>query len=412
MKTILLAIISILIVLNNGQCCTTAVISGKSTEDGRPIIWKLRDSDSVKNKMMYFHDGKYNYIALINSSDSIGKEVWGGANSAGFAIMNSASFNVNIGDTSKIKDLEGYIMKQALQACSSLQDFEELLNHLAKPMGLAAHFGVIDSKGGAAFYEVNNYSFKKFDANDPAEAPNGFILRTNYSFTGKKNVGYGYVRYQTAQEIFKEALIEGKLNYKTIIQDFSRCFKNPILKKDYRKEYEKIPAGENFINTEDLITSYGSSSAILIQGVKQGEPADLSTIWTLIGYPNTCVALPVWVRGGKSLPKVLDGEKSKSCPLNNFSLKLKEQCYPIIISSGYRYLQISELINSNKTGIIQKIENIEHIIFKETDKKLSIWRKNKVEGNEIVDFYNWLDDMIINTYSKEFGVEHQKENYK
>jgi hypothetical protein len=35
--------------LKDVYCCTTAVISGKATKDGRPIIWKLRDSDFLKN---------------------------------------------------------------------------------------------------------------------------------------------------------------------------------------------------------------------------------------------------------------------------------------------------------------------------------------------------------------------------
>ena len=129
---------------------------------------------------MFFDDGKYKYIGLVNSEDVRGKQIWGGANSEGFSIMNSASYNVNINDTSSKKDLEGFFMKHALQKCATLQDFENLLDTLSKPMGLSAHFGVIDGKGGAAFYEVNNYNFIKFDANNSTQAPHGYIIRTNY----------------------------------------------------------------------------------------------------------------------------------------------------------------------------------------------------------------------------------------
>ena len=58
--------------------CTTAVISGKYTTDGRPLLLKHRDSGYAQNKLMYFDDGKYNYIGLINSEDVNGVEVWGG----------------------------------------------------------------------------------------------------------------------------------------------------------------------------------------------------------------------------------------------------------------------------------------------------------------------------------------------
>ena len=404
MKRILIIAISLLIG-NTGIGCTTAVISGKYTKDGRPMIWKLRDSDYFKNKMMYFDDGKYYYIGLVNSEDIEGEQVWGGANSTGFSIMNSASFNVNMGDTTSKKDLEGFFMKQALQECATLEDFEQLLNNQPKPMGLASHFGVIDAKGGAAFYEVNNYTFTKFDANNPAEAPNGYILRTNFSYTGKKDVGYGFIRFQTAQDIFYQAESMGQLNYQTIIQDFSRCFKHAVLNKNFKEEFKSIPEGEHFINSDDLITRHGSSSAILIQGVKAEEPSDLATIWTTVGFPNTCITLPVWVRGGKNLPKLLVDDKSGNAPLNEMSLKLKDQCYPIKRSSGYKYLQISKLINSEKTGIVQKIEIAEKTIFTKTEEHLNKWRKGNSSEKEITSYYSWLDDFVSKTYFNAFGVE-------
>lgn len=404
MKRILIIAISLLIG-NTGIGCTTAVISGKYTKDGRPMIWKLRDSDYFKNKMMYFDDGKYYYIGLVNSEDIEGEQVWGGANSTGFSIMNSASFNVNMGDTTSKKDLEGFFMKQALQECATLEDFEQLLNNQPKPMGLASHFGVIDAKGDAAFYEVNNYTFTKFDANNPAEAPNGYILRTNFSYTGKKDVGYGFIRFQTAQDIFYQAESMGQLNYQTIIQDFSRCFKHAVLNKNFKEEFKSIPEGEHFINSDDLITRHGSSSAILIQGVKAEEPSDLATIWTTVGFPNTCITLPVWVRGGKNLPKLLVDDKSGNAPLNEMSLKLKDQCYPIKRSSGYKYLQISKLINSEKTGIVQKIEIAEKTIFTKTEEHLNKWRKGNSSEKEITSYYSWLDDFVSKTYFNAFGVE-------
>ncbi len=416
-----------MLLVNTGIACTTAVISGKYTADGRPMIWKLRDSDNFKNKLMYFDDGKYTYIGLVNSEDLEGEQVWGGANSAGFSIMNSASFNVNTGDTTSKKDLEGFFMKQALQECATLADFEQLLNKRAKPMGLAAHFGVIDGKGGAAFYEVNNYTFTKFDATNSAEAPNGYILRTNFSYTGVKDVeapngyilrtnfsytgvkdvGYGFIRFQTAQEIFYQAEAMGQLNYRTIIQDFSRCFKHAVLNKDFREEFNMISEGEHFINSDDFITRHGSSSAILIQGVKTGEPGDLATIWTTVGFPNTCIALPVWVRGGKNLPKLLLADKSGNAPLNEMALQLKDQCYPIKRSSGYKYLQISTLINAEKTGIVQKIEVAEKAIFIKAEEQLNKWRDSTANEKEITGFYTWLDDFVGKTYSEELGVQYK-----
>ena len=39
--------------------CTTCIIAGKATKDGRPLLLKNRDSDELQNKLMYFNDGIY-----------------------------------------------------------------------------------------------------------------------------------------------------------------------------------------------------------------------------------------------------------------------------------------------------------------------------------------------------------------
>lgn len=388
-----------------GEACTTAIISGKYTTDGRPMIWKVRDTDYAKNSMKFYADGKYSYIGLINSEDSTGAQVWGGANSAGFSIMNSASFNVNMDDTTSKKDLEGQFMRKALQECATLADFEALIKSNPKPMGLAAHFGVIDAKGGAAFYEVNNYTFTKFDANNPAEAPNGYIIRTNFSFTGKKDIGYGFIRFQTAQDLFYAADAQHKMNYQTILQEFTRCFKNPVLNRNYREEFKSIPAGEHFVNSDDLLSRSGTSSAILVQGVKPGEPTDLSTVWTMVGFPNTCIALPLWVREGDKLPRMVVKNKQGNSPLNSMALELMDQCYPMKRSDGSRYIQISKLFNLEKTGIVQKLEVVERDIFKITDEKVATWRSGKIKSGEVAQFYSWLDNLVATTYLNEFGLK-------
>ncbi len=379
--------------------CTTAVISGKATADGRPLLWKLRDADEEKNCMRYFKDGKYAYIGLINSNDIEGKNVWAGANSEGFAIMNNASYNVNIDDTVSLKDQEGVFMKLALQECATLADLEKLLESYPKPSGLAANFGVIDGKGGAAYYEVDNYTFVKYDINDPETAPKGYLVRTNFSFCGKKDVGYGYIRYQTAEEIFQKADVRNELNYRTIIQEFSRCFYHPIINIDYREKYSEIPKGKNFVHADDLITRKGSVSSFIVQGVRTDEPTVLSTIWTLVGFPETSVAVPIWVRGGDALPLTLVYDETiETSRLNKYALEWKSKCYPIGRADGYHYLNISELINTEGTGYVQRIEKLENTIFDKTDKILEDWRKKNPSEAQIAEFYKEIDKLIDEFY--------------
>jgi nitrous oxidase accessory protein NosD len=120
---------ALLLTTSTIEACTTAIISGKATVNGRPLLFKQRDTDELSNKLVSFTDGKYSYIGLVNTKDTKNKAVWGGYNSAGFAIMNSASYNLNNKDSVKNSDNEGFIMKLALQTCATLADFEKLLDH-------------------------------------------------------------------------------------------------------------------------------------------------------------------------------------------------------------------------------------------------------------------------------------------
>ncbi|OPZ31385.1 MAG: hypothetical protein BWZ00_00577 [Bacteroidetes bacterium ADurb.BinA174] len=398
-KTTLILLAAIFAIVYTSDACTTAVISGKATPDGRSIIWKLRDTDNLENSIRYFTDGKYPYLGLINSKDTKGENVWAGSNSMGFAIMNSASYNVNVGDTTSLKDMEGVFMKLALQTCASLADFEQLLNTYPRPRGLAAHFGVIDAHGGAAFYEVNNQTWTKFDAN---EAPEGYVIRTNYSETGTPDEGYGFIRRQNAEKIFADASKQNSIDTQTIMQQFSRCFYHSVFGLDYRTEYETGNYKTDFIASDDLITRHSSVSSIVVQGIKKGESPDMNTVWVQVGFPETCLSLPLWVLGEDSFPDVLKyNETLKNSPLNTNALKWKKNVYPVGRSDGYHYLKISELINPEKTGYVQRIEQIEKDIFAQTEEMLAEWRKKTPDIQSITSFYNKLDKLIEGFYEEE-----------
>lgn len=383
--------------------CTTAVISGKATPDGRAMIWKLRDTESFENAMRYFTDGKYAYLGLVNAKDTKGENVWGGSNCLGFAIMNSASYNVNENDTTSLKDQEGVFMKLALQICASLEDFEILLDTCPQPRGLAAHFGVIDAQGGAAFYEVNNHTWTKFDANT---TPEGYVLRTNYSATGTPDVGYGFIRRQTAEKLFAQASEKGQLNYQTVLQDFSRCFYHPVFNIDYRQKYESGNYETDFISSDDMITRHGSASNILIQGVKKGESPDMNTVWVQVGFPETSVSMPLWVRGGENIPAISQYDASmKNSPLNQYAMDWKNEAYPIGRSDGYHYLKMTTLVNPQKTGYLQRIEWLEEGIFSLTNEKLKKWRKTMPQPSEIENYYDFLNKKVGDFYGIERGIK-------
>ena len=64
------------------EACTAVIIT--RTADGRPLIWKHRDTGNLDNSIRHFKGERYSFVGLADSS-SPGGEVWAGVNTAGFA---------------------------------------------------------------------------------------------------------------------------------------------------------------------------------------------------------------------------------------------------------------------------------------------------------------------------------------
>jgi len=400
--------LSILIVffLNTfSEACTTAIISGKATPDGRPLLWKHRDSDQKQNALRYFTDGKFPYIGLVNAKDTEGKEIWAGSNSAGFAIMNSASYNLKpAADSTKIKDREGELMKLALRNCRTLSDFERLLDTLPKPLGVESNFGVIDAEGGAAYYETDNFGYKKLDVNDPKIAPFGYLIHTNFSFTGRPDDGYGYIRYQAAEELFRKAAAANQLDARFILQRVSRSLKHALTGRDLTQN-PPLSGGEfRFVTFRDFIPRRSTVSVVLVQGVKPGQNPDQTVLWTILGFPLTSVAFPLWVSAGNSLPAILTADASRTAPLCRASLKLKERCFPIKRGSGPNYLNLAAVLNRDGSGILQQILPFEEQIIQQAQKMIRLFEERGVREGEVKKFYRDTEIRIKDFMRARFKV--------
>ncbi len=376
--------------------CTTAVISGKHTKDGRPLLLKHRDTWAINNKIVIFDGGKYSCVGLVNSVDTSNKSIWVGYNSAGFAIMNSASYNLN-NDTIEQTGFEGRLMKEALQNCASIKDFEKFLDKRKKPYRLEANFGVIDAQGGAAYFELGNFKYEKIDANDSKAAPYGYLVRTNYSFTGEMGIGGGYVRYVTANNALKDAAAINNLTYKTIVNAISRNLKHSLTGTDLIAEYGSLKENtRKMVCFKDFIPRSGSSSSCIIQGVTKGEDPVFTTMWTMLGFPLTTVTIPIWLNENSILPEVVKYDDNiKDAPLCHYALELKKQVYSYRLGSHSNYyIDINALINSDNTGIMQKLKPVEEKILKEGETLLEKWRKGEIDIVEMKNYYQSVDKHI------------------
>ncbi len=297
-------------------------------------------------------------------------------------------------------------MKEALRSCATLADFEELLQNWPKPMGVESNFGVIDAEGGAAYYETTNFSFKKIDANDPIIAPFGYIIRTNYSFTGTPDNGYGYIRYLTANDLIYNAAGQNTLNYKFLLQKVSRSLNHSLLKLDLTKIPWKAEADKHFVTFEDYIPRQSTVTVMVVQGVKKNESVDLTTIWTVLGFPLCSIVVPTWVSGGEGIPSLLTANQTGNAPLCQMALDLKGKCFPIKRGSGKRYINLAALYNLNQSGIMQKLPMLENSIISQTGNSLAQWRSSGMKQREIEDLYEEVSEQIIKFYSENFDVDY------
>ncbi len=386
--------------------CTTAIVSGKSTPDGRPILWKHRDTEQYNNKVMYFEGARYNYIGIVNSQDTL-YHIWGGTNNAGFSIMNSASYNIiPTTDTSAIKDMEGYIMKLALENCATIQDFANMLDTLPKPWGVASNFGIIDALGGAGYYETSNFTYKLYDANNPDVAPNGYLIRSNFSLSGSENQGIGYNRFNTATEIMAEAYAKNELTPEFFLHNATLCLRHSLTKTDLSTEFEKDNFKNRMYPMRDYIVRYSSSSTIVVQGVKPGESPLLATSWIKLGFQPASVAVPVWVGESNLVPQILTAPKQENSLLCDISLKLKEECFPYKKwGEGENYVLLEKLVNKNNDGLIQLTVPFDLEIMAKVNRFLKKGHKSGFKTKEVVKFNAELDEQIPIFYNINYGID-------
>jgi hypothetical protein len=352
--------------------CTLAVCSGKATRDGRPLMWKNRDTSKVANKVILSSGPKFRFLGLVDSDNIKGDEVYGGLNEVGFAIMNSQADD--LATPKKAGDGNGALMKLALGECATVRDFEALLSREKGKFDLAANFGVIDAEGGACFFETGSEGYVKFDAADPRVAPFGYLVRTNFAFTSPDLLkGGGFIRFERISHIFERGRGENRLDVKFILRDASRdLIHEKLLSNPWTKELPSDPAAPLYINTNDTINRNSSVSALVFHGAPAPTAARLATMWVLLGQPITAVALPLWVGSGE-VPAVLTGPKT--APLNDLTRAIVAYLYPDKRGRMPQYLNVNRLRTYGGEGVLAKLVRIEDEVMSRAAAKMAEWEK-------------------------------------
>lgn len=338
-------------------CCTSAIVSADASASGRPLLWKHRDTSTIDNKVEYVEgkDGAYSYVALFNAADRKLEEAWTGMNEVGFAVMNTASYNIKDDNVPQKKmDREGLVMTMALKSCRSVDDFEELLRSLPRPMGVEANFGVIDAAGNGAYFETNNDSYVKYDLKD---APGGVLVRTNYSHSGRKGEGYGYVREANAEHLICPVIEHaGKISPEYLTEDVSRSFYHDVRKQD------ALTSGERWAVDEDFIPRFKSTATIVIEGVPPVKDImDITAddivpqyiMWTGLGYPPCAEIVPVWCHKNGVRDDLRGIGPGGTSPLGNLVKQRRGEVFPPRKGGNTKYIDLQVLSNPDGTGYLQ-----------------------------------------------------------
>ena len=310
--------------------CTTAVVSGRVTPDGRPLLWKNRDTTSgLHNEVVIFDDGVFRAIAVVNAGQR--NSVWMGSNVAGFCIENSLTPDMDNGGSSS-GPRNGQFMKLALQSCQTIDDFRKLLDETNESgRRTIATYGVIDAAGGAGIFEVGPDSYVFFDANDPKVAPHGYIVRSNFTLTANglnavpaesdiESLGSAK-RYLRACGLLDSINGGEGVRLEYVLQNLCRDLADA--------EGQPIPGTVNaphgnlprVIETTNTLSRTTSVSAVVFRGVRRDEDPRWTTMWTILGDPKFSLAVPCWAALDSVAPP-LQGDRGG--PLGEIALTIRD----------------------------------------------------------------------------------------
>ena len=388
---------TLLLTLQLAYPCTTAIVSGKYTVDGRPLMLKNRDRSDSDNVLVTSKEGKYTYTAVVPLSDKANRAVMYGQNEAGLVVMNSTSYNLEQKTDNPLK--KGNIMRWALERCATVDDFEAMIAEL-KYFDYGSNYGVMDAQGHAAYFECGHLGYKKYDVDDPAVAPHGYLVRSNFGHSGDIKEGKGFARYNKAVEILEQAYQQKNISWRTLI-NMTRCLQHGMTGVDLYDQMPDNEASELIVNFIDYIPRYSTMSAYVAQGVKPGEDPSLTIGWTCIALPLTTTVIPIWHTASNILPQCMQRNAEGQSTLVNWSNILKSYIWPWPYADGQNYIQLSHLINKQNTGLLQQTLEIEKDIVKRAEELIKKFRsKNKIDEQKLQQYYQWTDSYIAKHYPR------------
>jgi hypothetical protein len=302
-------------------------------------------------------------------------------------------------------DREGELMYHALANCATIADFEAWIETYPKPWGVEANFGIIDAQGGAAYYEMNNDRYIKYDVNAEAD---GYRVVTNFSFAGRYEDYEGWERYQTASAEMKENFSrEKEMSAVEAIDLFSRTYRHEVLGVNFNKDN-----APEFTVDQDFIPRRITSAVVAFEGVKAGDKPVHTVMWTALGYPACAVAVPLLV-SGEHLPAYMKARNENAkegnalnCEMCDKSLKVKnEWAFPLHISNGKKYVSMQNILRGadGKPSLINCSQEVEQKIVKDFVPLYQQWVEGALTDQAFFKLYDQMAKQWMKKYDAVFA---------
>lgn len=302
------------------RACTSAIVGAKVAA-GHTLLWKHRDSGFKDNFIARVEgtDTTMAFVGLFNAGDTARREVWAGFNEAGFAVMNTASYNL-APDTASVADREGVVMARALGVCRTVDDFLRVLDaEMAggRTAGVQANFGVTDAEGHGAYVETSDHSYRVYPLED---APQGWVVRSNYSYSGGTEGRLGEVRHDNAVHLISSTLASGApLRPEDFTENFSRSYYHA---RSGREELLATPQPTTLTDRGEYISRRSSSASVVIDRTPRGH----TVMWVSLGFPAGSVTMPVTL--DSIPPSLLPSPATGRSPHCDEANRRREKAFP------------------------------------------------------------------------------------
>lgn len=269
------------------EACDVAVISGKSSNTDRPIIWKNRDDSNsyfqgirsypARNADIGAHTCLEEVVYVINKPIC-----GGGANESGFAVLNASVYsNTNVEETLNV---DVTLMKRALERCALVTCFENLIEHWNDAPDatavISSNFVAMDAKEGVILLEANSGIGTK-----PA------VFRVDANEAGTAN-------HTNFNRFVANPGVERKERGTALLADLDardQLTPDQVMKSVAKDVCGDVPAVDPArFPTNKCISRAQTTAAVVIEGVTPGMDPRLTTMWVNLGEPSVGIFVPTF----------------------------------------------------------------------------------------------------------------------